>query len=139
MILALGGGVLDQIGVGQEPRVDQDWLGNRDRVVEGERADQLRRRVVDMGEAPGQSRPRLDFDVGAKFPQHVVEQVDLLAGIATGAGGKQIGDAFENAAALAVTAGRERGVQVVDQRLIIFAAGIGNCGGGVGHGTQPSR
>jgi hypothetical protein len=61
-----------------------------------------------MGEAPSQSRPRFDFDVGAEFPQHIVEHVDLLAGIAARAGGKQIGDALENAAALAVAAGGER-------------------------------
>ena len=36
MVLALGGGVLDQIGIAELLRVDQHRLRDRDRVVEGE-------------------------------------------------------------------------------------------------------
>ena len=135
MVLALGGGVLDQIGIAELLRVDQDRLCDRDRVIEGERADQLRRGIVDMGQAAGQSRPRLDFDVGAELLQHIVKQPDLLAGIAARAGREQIGDALQNALALVTAAGRERGVQLVDQRLIFVAAGICSGGRGVGHGN----
>jgi hypothetical protein len=116
-------------------RVDQDRLSDRDRVVEGERADQSRRRVVDMGKAAGQSRPRLDFDVGAELLQHIVEQRDLLAGIAARAGREQIGDALQDALLLFIAAGRERGVQLVDQRLIFVEARICSGGRGVGHGN----
>ncbi len=116
-----------------------EWIrtgcSDRDRVVEGERADQLRRGIVDMGQAAGQSRPRLDFDVGAELLQHIVKQRDLLAGIAARAGREQIGDALQNALALVTAAGRERGVQLVDQRLIFVAAGIWSGGRGVGHGN----
>ena len=134
MVLALGGGILDQIGIAELLRVDQHRLSDRDRVVEGERADQLRRRVVDMSEAACQSRPRFDFDVGAKFLQHIVEQCDLLAGIAARAGREQVGDALQNALALGSAAGRDDVVQFVDQRLSFVAAGICNGGRGIGHG-----
>ena len=51
------------------------------------------------------------------------------------AGREQIGDALQNALALVTAAGRERCVQLVDQRLIFVAAGIWSGGRGAGHGN----
>ena len=89
-----------------------------------------------MSEAAGQSRPRFDFDVGAKFLQHIVEQPDLLAGIAARAGREQVGDALQNALALGSAAGCEHAVEFVDQGLSFVAAGICNGGRGIGHGNH---
>lgn len=55
-----------------------------------------------MGEPLRQPCPRLNFDIGGKLAEHVVEQRDLVAGIAARASGKQIGDAFKNAQGCAV-------------------------------------
>jgi len=95
--------------------MDQHRFGDRDRVVKGERADQLRRRVVDMGQAAGQSRPGFYFNVGTELLQHLVEQGNLLAGIAARAGGEQISETLQNSPALAVAAGCDRFIQLVDQ------------------------
>ena len=78
-----------------------------------------------MGQAAGKPRPRLHLDIGRELLQHVVEQRDLIAGIAARAGREQIGDPLQNSLALFVAAGRDRVVQFVDQRPI-FSAGL--CG-----------
>ena len=57
---------------------------------------------MDMGEPLRKPSARLHFDIGDKLAEHVVEQRDLVAVIAARAGGKEIGDAFENAQALCV-------------------------------------
>jgi hypothetical protein len=140
VFLALGAGVLNQVGLVQRERVNEHRPGHRDGVVERQRAHQLRRGIVDRGEPPRQPGARLQFDVGAKLQQHVVEQRDLLAGIAARAGREQIGDPLENAAAR-ILAGCERGIDLVDQRLRSGCAGISSAGGrGLGHGEcQPNR
>ena len=78
-----------------------------------------------MGEPLRKPSPRLHFDIGGKLAEHVVEQRDLVAGIAARAGGKEIGDAFKNAQALCVAAGRDRFVEFVDQRFAGSGSGTG--------------
>jgi hypothetical protein len=75
-------------------------------------------------ETARQPDPHLYFDVGGELPQHVVEQGDLVAGIATGADRKQIGDALENALALFFAAGCDGVVELVDQRSAFWSAGL---------------
>ena len=65
--------------------------GDLDRVVEGERVDDPRRRAVDAGEAMRELGAGLDLDVDRELLQHVVEQRDLLAGIVARAGREQVG------------------------------------------------
>ena len=104
MLLALGGGVFNQVGIAQLLRVGQHRLGDGDIVVKGERADQPGRSVVDIRQPAGKSCPRLYFDIGREFLQHVIEQRDLFAGIAARAGRKQIGDALQNSLAFSIAA-----------------------------------
>lgn len=77
-----------------------------------------------MGEPLRQPCPRLNFDIGGKLAEHVVEQRNLVAGIAARAGGKKIGDAFKNAQTLCSAAGRDRFIEFVDQRFAGSGTGI---------------
>jgi len=116
MFLALGPRIFGEIGVAERLRIFQDRLGDDDGVVERERADDSGRAAVDMGEALRQTGARLHFDIGDQLLQHVVEQRDLVAAIAARTGGEQIGDALEDALALHIAAGRNRFIELVDQR-----------------------
>jgi hypothetical protein len=77
VILALGGGVLNQVGVGELRRGDQHGSRDRDGIVEGELAHQLGRRVRQSGQPLREPFARLVLDFGRELNEHVVEQRDL--------------------------------------------------------------
>jgi hypothetical protein len=115
MLLALGRGVLDQVAVAEPLRMNENRLGHFDVVIEGERADQLWRRALDAGQLFRQPYARLHFDIRREFLQNIIEQRDLVAGIAARAGRKQIGNPLQDSPALAVAPGSYRTVKFVDE------------------------
>ena len=74
VVLAFGGGVFNEIVVGQAFRENKHRLCHLDRIVERERANQYRRSVVDDSEPMRELGPRLDLDVGGQAAQNVIEQ-----------------------------------------------------------------
>lgn len=66
--------------------MDQHRPGDVDLVVERERANELGRSARHAGEPVRKLGARLDLDINDQPLQHVVEQRDLLAGIAARSG-----------------------------------------------------
>ena len=95
--------------------MNKNRLGHFDLVIKSERADQLWRRAIDAGQLLGESCPRLHFDIGREFLQNIVEQRDLVAGVAARAGREQIGNPLQNSQALSVAPGRHRAIKFVNQ------------------------
>ena len=130
VVLALGAGILDQVGIAELVRVDQHRLGHRDGVVECERTDQPRRGVVDRGKPLAPIWRASSLHIGAKLLQHAIEQGDPLTGMAARTGREQIGDALRNPSAFVHTRG-ERGISlsisdfVVLPKSAVAASGMG--------------
>jgi hypothetical protein len=115
MLLALGAGILDKIGVAQLCRMSEHRPGYSDLVVKGELTNESRRGRVNAGHPVGKLCAGLKLDIDRQPLQHVIEQFDMLAGIAAGAGDKQIGDALEDPYALLGIAVCDGGEKLIDK------------------------
>ena len=140
MRLALGGRILHKIGFGELRRMRQHRSGHLDGIVEGERADDLGRRVLRAGKAARELGARFDLDIDGEPLQHVVEYGDLLARIAARSGREQIGDAQQDPQTTLHIAGGDGLVQFIEQRGRSGErrniAGMGNFGHWVRTGTD---
>lgn len=82
MVLALGRSVFNEIVVGQPLRMNEHGLGHFNCIVECKRADENGRSILHFRQPMCELRTRLDLDIGGKPAQHIVEQRNLLMGIA---------------------------------------------------------
>ena len=86
-------GDLEQILLGQPRRLRKDGAGNLDRLVARQRAHHGDGGVLHRGEAIGEFDACLGLDLLGQAGNHVVEDADMLFGIAVGAAHEQVGDA----------------------------------------------
>ncbi len=116
MVLTFCRGVFDKVGIGQLLRMDQHRLGNFDRIVESKRSNELGRGAFHAHEVMGEFGARLDFDVGGKLLEHVIEQCDLLVRIAARSGREEVCNPLKNSQALFGAAGGCRADHLIEQR-----------------------
>ena len=113
LALAVGGG--DQIGFVEPFGVLEDRPRHVDVVVEGEHPHDAVRRGRHVGEPDRKLGARLGLDRRCELGDHLVEQVDLVHGIAVGARHEEVGDARQHLVALGIAAARQRTLEFVDQ------------------------
>ena len=121
VILALDRGVLDKVGIAQLPGMHEHRSGHRDRVIEGEHAHELGGRIAHTRQPVRKFGARLDLDFDSHALQHIVEQLDLLVGIAARSGHEQIADALHDPEAIIHAASGNRADQLVDNRKAFCA------------------
>ena len=114
LALALGGG--DEVGVVEPLRVEQHRAGHLDVVIEGERTHHTHRRVRHFGKPARKLGAGLGLDRGGELGEDLVEQPDLDRRVALRAVDEEIGDAREHVVALRLAAGRQRVLELVEQR-----------------------
>src|SRR5271169_3996451 len=95
MILALGTGADDEIGVAKHSRLGENGSRHSDIVVKGKYPNERRGRVRIGCKMARELDPRFRFDHTYEGLEHLVEQFDLLPGMPTGPGNEQIGDAHK--------------------------------------------
>ena len=115
MRLTPGARDLDQRVLVQPFRFRQHGPGDLDDLVERERADDLRRRIRDRGEAFGEQRPGRRFDLRDQALEHVVEDADVVVGIVYRVAHEEIGDAAQRLDPARNGAVREGGLQFLEQ------------------------
>ncbi len=115
MLLALAVGVGDQVGFAQTFGVLEHRPRHLDVVVERQHPHDAVRRGRHVGEPDRKLGARLGLDRSRELGDHFVEQVDLLDGIAAGAGQEQVGDARQHLVALGIVAVAQRTLELVDQ------------------------
>jgi hypothetical protein len=97
--------------------MDKDGLRNLDCIVERERADEHRRGFVDGRQPMCELGARLHLDVSRQSAQHVIEQGNLLIGVAARAGRKQIGDPINDPEAMLGGRAGDRADQLIEERM----------------------
>ncbi len=95
MILALGTGVGNQVGVAERFRLAENRSRHGDGVIEGKRPNQRRRRVRGGCKTACELDPGFQLDRGNEGFENLVEQLDLLFRMTAGPGDEQVGDARE--------------------------------------------
>ena len=109
MLLALGLGDFDQVGIAQEVRLLKHRTRDFDVVVAGEVADDIGRRIADRRELGAEFGQRLGFDVRNKPHHDIVEDRDMIFRKRTRAVQEQVGHLAQHRAALGVRPLAERG------------------------------
>jgi hypothetical protein len=115
VLLALGVGAGDEGRVLEPIRLFENGLCHVDIVVEREHMDHARRRVRDRRQAVRQLGACLGLDRADEAHHDVVEYADLFFGIACCAADEEVGDAREHLDPARVGAGRQSGLEFVDE------------------------
>ncbi len=114
MLLALAGGGGDQIGIFKPFGVLENRPRHVDVVVESEHPHDAMRSGRHLGEADRKLDARLGLDRRCQLGDHLVEQADLIHGIAVGARHEEVRDARQDLVALGIAAARQRTLELID-------------------------
>ena len=115
VLLTLGAGADQEVALIEPIRQSQHRAGDVDIVVERQHMDDVRRRIGDRRQALGQFGAGLVLD-GVDQPRHdIVEDADLLFGIALGVVDEEIGDAGENIDPAGNAPRGQRGFELVEE------------------------
>jgi hypothetical protein len=118
MLLALAGGGGDKIGNLRAFGILENRPRHVDVVVESEHPHDAVRSGRQLGEADRKLDARLGLDRRCQFGDHLVEQADLIHGIAVGAGHEEVRDARQYLVALGIAAACQRTLELIDQRRL---------------------